>query len=248
MEAKLYSISTSNPALAARGMFEYKGIDVDIVNVVPGMHPLFLRLRGFKGKTIPAAVIDGRKVQTSRAIARALDELKPDPPLFPSDPEARRRVEDAERWGDEVLQDVPRRIFRWTAAHSYEVRRWLAVDASGVPLGGLLARPALQARAFANASGADDATVRADLAGLGDTLGEVERLRAEGIIGGDQPNAADFQIAGSLRNMQTIGDIRPYIADHPAMRWAETVLPELPGPSPTALPPEWLEPLEALRR
>ena len=247
MANRLYSLSTSNPGLTARGMFDFKGIDYEVVYLVPGMHPASLRLRGFKGKTVPAAVIDGRKVQTSRAIARALEELKPEPPLFPGDPEARRRVEDAERWGDEVLQDVSRRIFRWTAVHSYEVRRWLAVDASGVPLGALLARPSLQARAFAKAVGADDAAVRADLAGLGDTLAEVERLRAEGVIGGDQPNAADFQIAGSVRNMQIIGDIRPYLADHPAMRWAEQVLPALPGPSPAALPPEWLEPLESLR-
>jgi glutathione S-transferase len=245
---KLYSLSTSGPALSARGMLEHKGIAYDRVDVVPGMHPPYLRVRGFKGRTIPALVLDGRRVQTSRAIARALDEVKPDPPLFPSDPDARRRVEDAERWGDEVLQNVPRRIFRWMAAHSYDVRRWLAVDASGVPLGALMARPALQARAFAKIVGADDAAVRAELAGMAATLGKVEELRAAGVIGGDQPNAADFQIAGSMRGLQVIGDLRPYIGDHPAMRWAETVLPALPGPSPRALPSEWLAPLDALRQ
>lgn len=246
MANKLYSLSTSNPALTARGMLDHKGMSYDVVSLVPGMHPPYLRLRGFKAGTVPAAVIDGRKVQTTRAISRALDEIQPDPPLFPSDPDARRRVEDAERWGDEVLQNVPRRIFRWTAAHSFEVRRWLAVDASRVPLGGLLTRPPFQARAFAKASGADDASVRADLAGLADTLGEVERLRAEGVIGGEAPNAADFQIAGSMRSLEVIGDVRPHLAGHPAMRWAATLLPQLPGPSPRALPTGWLAPLESL--
>jgi glutathione S-transferase len=245
MTNKLYSISTSNPALSVRGMLDLKGIPYEVVNVVPGMHPQYLRLRGFKGKTIPALVLDGRKLQTSRAIARALDDVKPDPALFPSDPEARKNVEEAERWGDERLQNVPRRIFRWMAAHSYDVRRWLAVDASGVPLGALLSRPSLQAKMFARSSGADDATVRAEIEHLPETLAEVERLRSEGVIGGEQPNAADFQIAGSVRTLETIGDLRPYLDDHPAMAWARTVLPALPGPSPSALPPEWLEPLRA---
>ena len=245
MSNTLYSMTVSNPALTARGMLDLKEIPYEVVNVVPGVHPVYIRLRGFKGRTIPALVIDGRKVQTSRAIARALDEIQPAPPLFPTDPAARKRVEDAEAWGDGVLQNAPRRIFRWMAAHSYEVRRWLAVEASPVPLGALVARPSLQAKLLAREVGADDATVRAEVANLPDTLGEVERLRADGVIGGDQPNAADFQIAGSMRSLETIGDLRPYLDGHPAMHWARTVLPVLPGPSPTALPPEWLEPLRA---
>ena len=51
----------------------------------------FLRARGFPGPTVPAMVLDGRKVQTTRAISRALDEIRPDPPLFPADPAAARR-------------------------------------------------------------------------------------------------------------------------------------------------------------
>jgi glutathione S-transferase len=245
MTSKLYSLTVSNPALTARGMLDLKRIPYEIVNVVPGIHPQYMRLRGFKGRTIPALVIDGRKVQTTRAIARALDEVQPDPPLFPADPAARKRVEDAEVWGDEVFQNVHRRIFRWMAVHSYEVRRWLAVEASAVPLGALIARPSLQAKMLAKEVGADDATVRADLANLPDTLAEVERLRADGVIDGEHPNAADFQIAGSMRSLETIGDLRPYLDGHPAMRWARGVLPVLPGPCPPALPSEWLEPLRS---
>ena len=114
-----------------------------------------------------------------------------------------------------------------------------------IPLGALLARPSLQAKTFAKRSGADDATVRAELEHLPETLAEVERLRADGVIGGDSANAADFQIAGTLRSLETIGELRPYLDDHPAMEWARTRLPALPGPSPTALPPEWLAPLRS---
>jgi glutathione S-transferase len=245
VSATLYSLPASHPALAARCMLEHKGIDHRVVDLVPGMQPLLLRALRFPRYTVPALAIDGRRIQGSREISRALDELRPDPPLFPRDAAARRRVEEAERWGEQVLQSVPRRIFRWMAAHHYVVRRWLTVEVAGAPLGGLLARPPLPARLFARAVGADEVTVRADLAGLGDHLAEVERLRAAGVIGAAEPNAADFQIASSLRSIAELGDLAPYVDDHPAIRWAITVVPALPGPVPSVLPPEWLQPLDA---
>jgi hypothetical protein len=36
----------------------------------------------------------------------------------------------------------------------------------------------------------------------------------------------------------TLGDVAPYVEDHPAIRWAATVVPPLPGPVPTVLPRE----------
>ena len=98
------------------------------------------------------------------------------------------------------------------ASRHYEVRRWLAVDVTGVPLGGVVARPSLQARLFARSSGADEAAVRSDLAALAGHLAEVERLRTEGVIGGAEPNAADFQIASSLQSIAKLGDLAPYVA------------------------------------
>ena len=67
------------------------------------------------------------------------------------------------------------------------------------------------------------------------------------VIGGDEPNAADFQIASSLLSLAKLGDLAPHLHDHPAVRWAGTLLPALPGPTPRALPAEWLGPLAALR-
>ena len=43
---------------------------------------------GFQGGTVPALKLDGRRVQGS--LARALDELIPERPLFPGGAEARR--------------------------------------------------------------------------------------------------------------------------------------------------------------
>ncbi len=81
--AKLYWFRLSHPAQAARKALELKGIEFESVNVMPGMQRIHLRLAGFRDGTVPALKLDGRRVQGSMPIARALDELTPDPPLFP---------------------------------------------------------------------------------------------------------------------------------------------------------------------
>jgi glutathione S-transferase len=71
-------------------MLERKGIEHKLVNILPGSQPVVVRLVGFRGITVPALRIDGRRIQGSPEISRFLDELVPEPPLFPRDPEQRR--------------------------------------------------------------------------------------------------------------------------------------------------------------
>ena len=94
-------------------MLEYKGIEYERVDLPPVVSRVVMRLAGFQGNRVPALKIDGRKVQGSRNISRELEAMKPDPPLFPADPERRAAVEEAERWGDEVFQQMPRTITWW---------------------------------------------------------------------------------------------------------------------------------------
>src|SRR3954447_26230009 len=98
MGIKLYGTKPSPPAHSARLMLESKGLDYEPIWLLPGLHPALLRTRGFRGGTVPGMKIDGRRIQGSRAISRALDELRPEPPLFPSVPQQRLAVEEAERW------------------------------------------------------------------------------------------------------------------------------------------------------
>jgi glutathione S-transferase len=102
--ARLYVMPISNPAAAGAAMIAHERIPHRLVRLMPGLHPLLVRLAGFDWFTVPALEFDGRKVQGSRRIARFLDEVRPDPPLFPAEPERRARVEEAERWGEQVLQ------------------------------------------------------------------------------------------------------------------------------------------------
>ncbi len=56
---------------------------------------------------------------------------------------------------------------------------------------------------------ATDAAVRRDLAALPGLAGHVDRLIADGVIGGEQRNVADFQIATSMSLLLTMEDVRP---------------------------------------
>src|SRR3954465_7045230 len=114
MKARLYVIPASHPSIAVQLMLEHKGIDYKRTDLMPVVSKGVLRAVGFPGITVPALKIDGHKVQGSRKIARELDLIKPEPPLLPADPAARAAVEQAETWGDEVLQPVARRIL-WNA-------------------------------------------------------------------------------------------------------------------------------------
>ena len=90
-----------------------------------------------------------------------------------------------------------------------------------------------------------DDTVRAHIAEIPEALDHIDRWIAEGVLGGAQPNAADFQIAPSVRLLMTFDDLRPAIEDRPAGQHAQRFLPEAPGRIPPVFPAEWLEPLRA---
>jgi glutathione S-transferase len=229
-------------------MLERKGLDHKVVWLLPGLWPVLLRTRGFRGGTVPAMKIDGRRVQGSTVISRALEQLKPEPPLFPADPERRLAVEEAERWGDQILQNVPRRIVRWLAVHRPETKVMIAKDV-GIPLPRFAAwinTPA--ARHLANKVDADREIQNA-IAQVPEVLEHVEELIAEGVIGGDEPNAADLQIATSVRALLNVRDLDSVTRNRPAADLAMRYLPEFGTDFPAGLLlAEWLAPLRASER
>ena len=88
---RLYIIPGSNPSVAAELMLRRKGIDYRRRDLIPAVHiAIRVDALGFPGRTVPALTSDGHKVQGSRAIARFLDELRPEPSLFPAEPGAAR--------------------------------------------------------------------------------------------------------------------------------------------------------------
>jgi glutathione S-transferase len=244
LDAKLYAIPGSHPAMAARRMLELKGIPYRRIDLMPVISRGALRALRFPSNTVPSITIGGQKLTGSREIARKLDELVPDPPLYPSEPERRVAVEDAERWGEEVLQPAVRRIL-WNALK--RDRAPLASYAQGAKLGipiGLAVKTAAPIVATAiRMNRAGDDAVRRDLASLPGWLKRIDDWIGEGVLGSDPPTAVDLQIAASLRLAMTLDDLRPAIADRPAGELAIRAIPDFPGQAPPVLPASWLEPV-----
>jgi glutathione S-transferase len=240
-DAKLYVIPGSHPSVTAQRFLEVKGIPYKRRDLIPVVSKGVVRASGFPGVTVPALKIGGRKVQGSREIARALDELRPDPPLFPSDPAARTKVEDAERWGDEVLQPKARRATWWALKRNRAPMATYSEGAKlGIPVGLAVKTGAPIVALAARFNEATDENVRADLASLPADLDQIDAWIADGVIGGETLNAADFQIAGSLRLLMCLEDLRPHIEGRPAAELAMRAVPDFPGRTPPVLPAEWL--------
>ena len=237
---KLYMFPGSNSALTGQLMLDHKGIAYQLVKLPPGMHAFIMLALGFETMGVPAIKFDGRRVQGTRSISRALDELVPDRPLFPSDPVARKAVEDAERWGEE-LQNATRRIFYAAARRDRKAFTSVVVAQRALPMRIFLRVGARQIIRLA--SGAHRATEDAaceDVALLPERLDQVDAWIAEGRLGGAELNAADFQIAVNVSALLCSEDLAPLIEGRPAAALARRVLPEYGGHIGPVLPREWL--------
>jgi glutathione S-transferase len=220
---------------------QLKSIAYDRVDLLPMTQLLVGPIR-YGGGTVPGLRIEGERLVGSRAIMRRLDELAPDPPLLPASGEpAYARVLEAERWGDEVLQSVPRRILDVGFLRSPAAMESYAADAK-LPLPRAMLRPALPltARMMALKNKATDGAARADLLALPGQLDRIDGWVAEGLLGGERPNAADLQIGSTVRLLMSIADLRPLIDPRPSARLA-LYFPPLSGEIPAGvLPSEWM--------
>lgn len=241
MGARLFVIPASHPATAAALMLDRKGIAYKRTDLIPVVSKAVLRAAGFPRMTVPALKIGDERVQGSREIARALDRIQPEPPLFPVDPDRRAAVEDAERFGDEQLQHPIRQLLWWAFKRDKEYLRGYSEGARlGVPLGLAIKTGGPLVALSARFNEATDANARAALATLPDLLDRVDAYLADGTIGGATPNAADFQIATSIGLALTMDDLKPLIEPRPAAALAHTIVPDYPGHVPPIFPPAWL--------
>ena len=246
VNVRLYTIPGSHPGVAVQAMMRAKGIEFKRTDLFPVMQKAVVRLRGFPRQTVPAMVIDGRKVQGSREIARELDRLRPDPPLFPEDPEKRLAVEEAERFGDEELQHPVRQIIWWALRKDLApLGTYLEGAKLGIPKGLAVRTAAPVVALTVRYNEASDENVRRDLAALPGYLDRIDAWIESGVLDGERLYAADYQIAASLRLAMTLQDLRAAIDSRPAGRLARRAIPEYAGDAPPILPPAWLQPLRS---
>ena len=247
MKFRLYGLPGSHPTMAVQAMLERKGLRFRRVDLVPFLARAIVR-SGMRlpQDTVPVLALDGHRVQGSRAIVRELDRLRPDPVLIPADPDHRRAVEEAERWGEEELQHPVRQISLWAMrANHAPIRSYMERPVMGMPpaIAARLAPPFIERGVRVNE--ATDAAVETNLAALDSMLTRIDGWIAAGVLDGEELNAADFQIGASVRLLLTFQDLRPLIEDRPAARLARRAVPTYAGEAPPVFSAAWLEPLRS---
>lgn len=259
---RLYVIPGSHACRSAMLMLEHKKVPYRRVDVLTLLHPVAVRLHGFDAGgqtrtaggsrplglrfgdllgTVPALASDGRRISTNHDIARFLDDCVPEPALLPPDPGHRRAIEETERWANDTLQMAARRIVLPAAMRDPASFSRVAADGR---LGCLLYRRELARRliipmlggVFATGPGAEQDPV-AELPAM---LDRIDGWIAAGVLGGAQPNVADFMVAPSLALILYRSDVKPMFDGRPALELVDRLLPEpasrgdLPGRSETS--------------
>jgi glutathione S-transferase len=245
----LYVIPGSHACRSAMLMLDHKRVRYRRVELVTLLHPLLARAHGFSAGgqtrrigrrrpfalriadslgTVPGLATEDQRISTNHGIARYLEERHPDPPLFPPSPDERLAVEEVERWANDSLQMEARRISTAAMRRDPSAAGRLCADGR---LGPLLYKHALARRAFiptlvAGAFAPSPTTERKLLADLPATLDRIDRWIADGILGGPQPNIADFMVVPSLALILYRPDTRPLFEGRPTMELVDRYLPE----------------------
>jgi glutathione S-transferase len=245
----LYVIPGSHACRSAMLMLDHKQAPYGRVDIPTMMHPLTVRLRGFNGGgqtraagsrrplmlrigdqlgTVPALASNGDRISTNHDIARFLDDRHPEPPLFPADPQQRAAVEEAEYWANDQLQMFARRILFPLETRDPATATEVSADGR---LGHLLYRSARARRMILPAAGrvifnVGPDTERELMAELPVMLDRVDGWIADGVLAGDELNAADFMVAPSLALILYHPDVAPVFEGRPALDLVDRLLPE----------------------
>ena len=101
MAIKLYQFCISHYCEKARWALDYKGINYQTVNLLPGQHVNTIRKLTGAESSVPVLEHDGQIIQGSGHILDYLDKVFPDKPLLPADPDLQARVLEWEQKLDE---------------------------------------------------------------------------------------------------------------------------------------------------
>ncbi len=116
----------------ARWALDYKRIDHTRRAVIPGMHVAIAKRLG-GDTTFPVMVVGDRVYRDSAEIIAGLEQLVPDPPLLPADPEDRRRALLIQKEFDDIYAPAVRAlVYQTMLQHRAEFARFLAYGGSSM--------------------------------------------------------------------------------------------------------------------
>jgi len=219
----LHVLPPSHPCMTARAALEYKGLDFELVALdFASFGDTMEGIYGPGNRTVPGMTVGDEPVHKSVAILERIERIHPEKPLYP-EPIA-DQVREAELWADGDLQDLGRRL-SWGALH-------FRPEAAGTLAGGGPLDPAGTdyAMKLVHATwkyhGISAARLAEDLKALPALIARVEILAERGLIDGEAPTAADFQIGATVRVMLGVGDLRPLLSGTAAERVAVRFFPD----------------------
>lgn len=113
MSVVLWHIELSHYSEKVRWALDYKGIPYEARVPMPGLHGVRAAVltRGAQ-RRLPVIDLDGRRIGDSTAIIAALEAARPEPPLYPQDPDDRARALALEDRFDEELAPAVR-LLMW---------------------------------------------------------------------------------------------------------------------------------------
>jgi glutathione S-transferase len=145
----LIQLDISHYSEKIRWALDHKRVPHTRRSPLPGSHiPIAFALTRGESVTLPLLQLDGRTIADSTAIIAALEERYPQPPLYPADPEQRRRALELEDFFDEELGPHARLLPFHELTNEPEMFAEVASAAVPGPLGNAKGLVGLYARTY----------------------------------------------------------------------------------------------------
>ena len=202
MAVILWQLQISHYNEKVRWALAYKRIPHERRAPMPGMHRLHaLALTRGREERLPVVKLEGaRPVGDSTAIIAALERYKPEPALYPRDPEARRRALELEEYFDEEVGPRVRRLFFHRMLPDREATLDAVMQDAGRFRRAVARATTPAARALIRRDiGVDDDRAAEALAGVRDAMELLEReIGPGGYLVGDRFTVADLSAAALM--------------------------------------------------
>ncbi len=230
----------------ARWALDYKGIPHLRRTLLPGKH--MGEARQLTGQTaLPILILNGKAIHDSTRIIAALEEVFPNPPLYPRDAALRRRALELEDFFDEELGPHARRLF-FVACLPHTVYMAHVFDAEENFLSRWLYRGllALMKSRLSRRMRLDPESVENSRQKVQQALSRLEQeIQPSGYLVGDDFSVADLTAAAMLSVVarpperqdlpsrprpRTLQELENQFKDRPAYKWVRDIYRRHRGP------------------